>query len=159
MEISPDIRIPICIEHGSVFNFLHQVDSPKKQSKNRYFVVMNQDPKTDKILLLVTPTTQIEKRRKYIRDVGIDEETIVELAAKEYGGFSRDCVFDCNYLIEVSMSDLIKKIKESGSDHYQKMPGDIMKKLMNGVKKSPLVSDEQKRMIGCLPCPRCSRVL
>lgn len=66
MEIPPKVRIPLCIEQGSVFNFHIDFDGPGRQSKNRYFVAVNRNPKTDTILILLTSTTQIEKKKEFI---------------------------------------------------------------------------------------------
>lgn len=67
MEIPPKIRIPLCIEQGSVFNFFIDFGNPKRQSKNRYFVVLNSNPKTDITLIMVTSTTQIQKKKEFVR--------------------------------------------------------------------------------------------
>jgi len=147
MQIPPAIRIPICIEQGSVFNFFHDAQGAGRASKNRYFVVMNRNPKTDTVLLLVTPTTQSEKRLAFVRGRGISEKTIVNVLTTEYQPFSHDCVFDCNGLVEVKMSDLIARIEADGSDHYPKMPDTILSRLIHGVKESPMVSDEQKGVL------------
>jgi len=66
MEIPVKIRIALCIEQGAVFNFHMEVEGPKRQSKNRYFVVLNRNPKTDTALVLVTSTTQVAKRREFV---------------------------------------------------------------------------------------------
>ncbi len=147
MQIPPAIRIPICIEWGSVFNFFHDAKGAGRQSKNRYFVVMNRNPKTDAVILLVTSTSQIAKKRKYVRSAGFPEDTVVEVASAEYGPFSCDSAFNCNDLIEVKLSDLITKVASGGSADYPKMPDSIMKKLIRGVKESPMVSEESKRLL------------
>ena len=64
MDIPPKIRIPLCIEQGSVFNFFIEFDDSKRQSKNRYFVVLNRNPKTDTALIMITSTTQIQKKKE-----------------------------------------------------------------------------------------------
>jgi hypothetical protein len=147
MDIPSAIRIPICIEQGSVFNFLHEVQGVGRQSKNRYFVVMNRNPKTDTVLLLVTPTTQIEKKRSFVRLAGISNETIVEVTPAECQMLSHNSAFNCNDLIEVKLSDLVAKIENNGSDHFSKIPELIMKKLIYGVKESPMVSEDHKKLL------------
>lgn len=62
MDIPIKVRVPLSIEQGSVFNFFIDHHSPKRQSKNRYFVVMNKNPKTDTLVILVTSTTQAAKK-------------------------------------------------------------------------------------------------
>lgn len=147
IDIPPKVRIPLCIEQGSVFNFHIEFASPKRQSKNRYFVVLNRNPKTDTALVMVTSTTQIAKRREFIKRVGISEDTIVAVESAEYAVFRSESVFDCNDVFEVSMQDLIRRIEEDGSMNYPKIPGAILAKLIHGVKESPRVTEAHKRLL------------
>lgn len=147
MDIQPKVRIPLCIEQGSVFNFYIDFDGPKRQSKNRYFVVLNRNPKTDTVLIMLTSTTQIIKKREFIKRVGISEQTIVSVVPKEYSVFTSESAFNCNDVHEVSIIDLIRKIEENGSMNYPKMPNDILAKLIVGVTASPSVSQVIKNLL------------
>lgn len=147
MDIPPKIRIPLCIEQGSVFNFFIEFGDSKSQSKNRYFVILNRNPKTDTALIMVTSTTQIQKKRDFIRRAGINGKTIVEIKAKEYCVFSYDSAFNCNEVFEVRMEDLIRKIEEDGSMNYPKLPENILKLIIDGVNISPNVSPEVKSLL------------
>jgi hypothetical protein len=124
-----------------------EVDGPGRQSKNRYFVVLNRNPKTDTALILVTSTTQVAKRLEFIKRAGISEKTIVFVSDREYKVFTKESVFDCNEVIEVAMSDLIKKIEDNGSMNYPKIPDSILAKLIVGVNESPRVSEAFKKML------------
>src|SRR3989344_3354008 len=129
MDIPPKIRIPLCIEQGCVYNFRLEVDGPNRQSKNRYFVVLNRNPKTDTALILVTSTTQIVRRREFVQRARISEQTIVSVSPHEYPVFSSESAFNCNDVIEVSMDDLIRKVEDDGSMNYPKIPDSILAKL------------------------------
>ncbi len=147
MEIPPKIKIQLCIEQGSVYNFYIDFHDPKRQSKNRYFVVLNQNPKGDTVLIMITSTKQIEKKREFVKKLGISRNTIVEVRAGEYNVFTRDSAFDCNEVFEVKMTDLIRKIEENGSMNYPKIPSHILTKLISGVKASPRISQAIKNLI------------
>lgn len=147
MEIPPKIRIPLCIEQGSVFNFHIEFGDPKRESKNRYFVVLNQNPKTDIALIMITSTKQIDKKREFVKKSGISQGTLVEVKAKEHCIFTVDSVFNCNEVFEVKMSGLIRKIEENGSMNYPKISEEILARLIVAVKKSPLVSQVVKNLI------------
>jgi len=90
MDIPLKIRIPLCIEQGAVFNFRMEIDGPNRQSKNRYFVVLNRNPKTDTALVLVTSTTQVAKRKEFVQRAGITDQTIVSISPNEYPVFTRE---------------------------------------------------------------------
>ena len=147
IEIPPKIRIPLCIEQGAVFNFHMEVDGPKRQSKNRYFVVLNRNPKTDTALVLVTSTTQIAKRKEFVQRAGISEQTIVPVSPKEYPVFTSESAFNCNDVIEVSMDDLIRKVEDNGSMDYPKIPDSILAKLIVGINESPRISPAIKKLL------------
>jgi pyruvate dehydrogenase complex dehydrogenase (E1) component len=147
MEIPPKVKIPICIEQGSVFNFCMAFDGPGRQSKNRYFVVVNRNPKTDTILIMVTSTTQIAKKREFIKRSGISEKTVVQVSPKEYSVFNVESVFNCNDVYEVSMQDLIRKIEESGCMNYSKIPDNTLKKIIVGINESPNVPPAIKKLL------------
>lgn len=147
MEIAPKIRIPLCVEQGSVFNFSVDFGDSKRQSKNRYFVVLNRNPKTDTALIMVTSTTQIEKKREFVKRAGISDKTIVEIKAREYCIFTSDSAFNCNEVFEVNMSDLIRKIEENGSMNYSKLPDNILKQIIAGINESPKISQSIKDLM------------
>lgn len=137
----------MCIEQGCVYNFHMEVDGPGRQSKNRYFVVLNRNPKTDTALILVTSTTQVAKRLEFIKRAGISEKTIVFVSDREYKVFTKESVFDCNEVIEVDINNLIKKIENNGSMNYPKIPDSILAKLIVGINESPRVSEAFKKML------------
>ena len=147
MDIPVKIRIPLCIEQGAVFNFHMEVEGPKRQSKNRYFVVLNRNPKTDTALVLVTSTTQIAKRKEFVQRASISEQTIVSVSPKEYPVFTSESAFNCNDVIEVSMDDLIRKVEDNGSMNYPKIPDSILAKLIAGINESPRIAPAIKKLL------------
>lgn len=147
MDIPPKVRIPLCIEQGSVFNFRIDFDEPKRESKNRYFVVLNRNPKTDTVLIMVTSTTQIAKRLEFVKRAGISEQTIVSVGPKEYSVFTNESVFNCNDVFEVNIEDLVRKIEDDGSMNYPKISDSILAKLIIGVNESPRISADIKKLL------------
>jgi hypothetical protein len=147
MDIPIKIRIPLCIEQGCVFNFFLDFSDARRESKNRYFVVLNSNPKTDLLLVMVTSTKQIEKKYEFIKRARISETTLVKVAPKEYKVFTQESIFNCNDVIEIGIDDLIKKIEENGSMDYPKISKEVIAKLVKGVKDSPLVSEDIKELL------------
>ncbi len=147
MDIPVKVRVPLCIEQGSIFNFHMEVEGVNRQSKNRYFVVLNRNPKTDTALVLVTSTTQIEKRREFVKRAGISEKTIVAVSPEEYAVFTAESAFNCNDVIEVNMSELIRKVEDGGSMNYPKIPESILAKILAGVDQSPRVAPALKKLL------------
>jgi hypothetical protein len=147
MKIPPDIKIPLCIEQGSVFNFYIDFNDSRRESKNRFFIIMNRNPADAVILIMITPTTKIEKVKSFIERSKISPKTVVEVKSGEHCIFASDSAFNCNNIFSVKMDDLIKKIEENGSMNYPKMPASIIKRLIVGVKESPEVSPDIKDLL------------
>lgn len=147
MYIPIKVRVPLCIEQGSVFNFHIDFDGPGRKSGNRYFVVMNHHPRTDSVLVMITSTTQINKRKEFVKRAKISEKTIVIVSPKEYSVFSSESAFNCNDIHEVGMEDLIRKIEENGCMDYPKISDFILKKLIFGITESPVVTEEIKKLL------------
>lgn len=147
MSISPSIRIPLCIEKGSVFNFYIGFNDLRRDSKNRYFVVLNNNPKSDIVLVMLTPTTKIEKTKNLVKNWKISQKTIVEINLGDYRIFTKKCVFDCNSVYEIDTEKLINKIEKNGSMNYPKMSETIIRRLVIGIKKSPRVTSEIKKLL------------
>lgn len=108
---------------------------------------MNCDPKASKILLMLTSTTQIEKKKEFVRKSKISEKTIVAVSPKEYPVFTSESAFNCNDIIPVNKEDLMRKIDENGSMDYPRIPDSILKRLILGIKESPKITEEIKKLI------------
>ncbi len=147
MDIPTKVRVPLSIEQGSVFNFRIDFNELGRKSGNRYFVVMNRNPKTDKVLIMITSTTQIEKRIGFVRKAKISEKTIVIVSPKECFTFKTESAFNCNDVFEVNMEDLIRKIEDGGSMNYPKISDSILKKIIAGINESPVVTEEIKKLL------------
>ncbi|MEI6588277.1 MAG: hypothetical protein WCO05_05015 [Candidatus Moraniibacteriota bacterium] len=147
MDIPPKIRIPLCIEQGSVFNFQIDFDGAGREAKNRYFVVLNNNPKTDTALIMITSTSQVSKKKDFIKRARISEQTIVIVSPSEYCVFKQESAFNCNTVFEVKIDDLIRKIEENGSMNYPKISDNILAKLISGVNASPRVSLAIKKLL------------
>ncbi len=147
IDISSHIRIALGIEQGSVFNFFIDFNDNRRQSKNRYFVVLNRRPKTDTVLLLVTSTTQIAARLDFVRSAHISESTIVTVTTDEYPPFTKPSAFNCNDVFEVPIVDLVRKIEDGGSMNYPKMPPSVLQRIIDAVKISPRIPPSIKALL------------
>lgn len=96
---------------------------------------------------MVTSTTQIQKKREFVKRAGISDKTIVEIKAKEHCIFTSDSAFNCNDIFEVNMSDLVRKIEKNGSMNYPKLPDNILKRIVAGINESPKISQSIKDLM------------
>lgn len=147
MDIPPKIKIPICIEQGSMFSFIHEPEGKGRETKHRYFIVINKEPKTDIVLLMLTPTSKVDKKRTWLENLNIDMSTLVIVQPSEYQVFTKETAFDCNEIIETSLLELIEKIEDAGCMDYIKVPQTIINRLIIGIRRSPMIEPYVKAMV------------
>lgn len=143
VDIPPEIQIKSTLQPGSVFYFEEEtLTSPEPH----FFVVLNNDPQTDLLLLLVFSSSQTPKVKA--RNVHNNpNQTLVEVSPAEYTAFSKDSIFDCNTVRIKSVNELVQKLKDGKLKLKPAISSTILAKLRAGVKASPAVPDAQKRIL------------
>jgi hypothetical protein len=129
------------IQPGSVYYFY---DSNLTSSDPHYFIILNKNPLTDRILLLVCSSSQLQavRKRRALRP-----ETVVEISPLEYSDFTRDSIVDCNTVFEKSTGELQRKY-DSRQLRVQAVIGpDILEKLRDAVLESDMVDGEVQDML------------
>ena len=112
-----------------------------------YFVVLNQNPLGSKILLLLVASSQVEKAQKRISRKNLPPESLVVIDEAEYDDFSKDSCIDCNKLFNKSLEELCEQWRKKEVRAHKDLPRDLIERLMEGVKASPLISEEDKVLI------------
>lgn len=145
MDIPSSIRILATIKAGSVYYFEEEELS---SDEPHYFVVLNQNPRTEEFLILVCASSQIEKRRQIMQRLGFPPETLVFVSPSEYPIFSKDTVIDCNRVFEKTSQTLIEKLDQNKLKVCTEiMPNTILQKLIKGILASTQISEKIKRML------------
>lgn len=149
MEIKPKVRIPICIEQGSVY--LYKLEAVNKDGSpykgDRFFIVLNVNPKTDDILVLVTITKKIDNSINFAKRTGEDGSTIVPISPADFSQLNVESVVNCNRVYDITMEELITKVEDGGKVFSQKLPRTVISALVSGVLKSNQVQQEFKEML------------
>ena len=149
MYIPPKILITTCIEQGSIYHYNVELINRdgSKYKGDRFFIVLNVNPKTDQVLILVTPTTKIANQQEYIKRVGEDSDTLVTILPSDFRKLSTESVVNCNSVHEKTLSALIESIEEGGKTFFDKLPRNVVDSLVRGVLKSKQVSNEHKELL------------
>lgn len=141
----PKIHILATVKTGSVYYFEEERLS---SSEPHYFIVVNKSPKSDEVLLLVCASSQVEKRKNAIKKLNFAEETLVLVSPKECPCFTKDTAIDCNTVLEKTSQSVIEKLSNGKLRVCpDEIPGDIVKKLVNGVLISNQVSEDIKALV------------
>lgn len=141
MALLPRVDIRATIQAGSVYYF-H--DSNLTSPDPHYFIVINKNPQTDRVLLLVCSSSQLQtvRRRRALRP-----ETIVEISPREYPDFTRDSIVDCNTVFERSIQELQLKYDSGQLRVKTVMSPDTLEKLRDAVLESDMVDGEVQDML------------
>ena len=83
MKIPSEIAIKSILKPGSVFYFTE--DSFQSQAPH-FFVILNKDPISENLLLMVNATSNVSERKNWVTKVGLPSETLVEADSEK-------CVF------------------------------------------------------------------
>lgn len=141
MAQPPRFDIRATIQPGAVYYF-H--DSIFTSHDPHYFIVLNKNPQSDRILLLVCSSSQLQAVRKR-RAMRL--ETVVEISPREYPDFTRDSIVDCNTVFEKSIRELQHKYDSRELRVQAVISPDILEKLRDAVLESDMVDGEVQDML------------
>ena len=106
------------------------------------------DPKNGTDIVMVIATSQIEKKKEFVRARNLPLETLVEVSKNDYIHFTKDTIFDCNSVHIKTVDELINKLIKNNLQTFRETISErILRKILIGVKKSPLVKRSYKKLI------------
>lgn len=135
-------ELRLTLRAGTVYYFVHRETT---STEPHYFIILNRNPSQDTLLLLTIASSQIERVSR--RRQNVPPQTLVRIAAVDYRPFSKDSIVDCNRVFELGRGELIAKHQSGEIRHHEDLPSPILAKIVAGVLASPLVPEEQKRLI------------
>jgi hypothetical protein len=142
IDIPPEVALKSSIKPGSVYYF-HDSDLTSDQYHN--FIVINVDPLSDEILLLVVASSQIDKVKWRTRS--LPKQSVVEISPQKYPGFTCKSIVDCNEVFYKDIGLLIQKLSDGQLFFKTEMDASLVQRLRNGVVSSPLVDGRTKSML------------
>ena len=142
VDIPSKIQIRSTIKPGSVYYFPEETFSSPDA---HYFIVLNTKPLTDTILILVWARSNISKVRK--RRHMCPEETLIKITPRQYSGFSKKSIIDCNRVIEKTIEQLVEKLSEGKLRMKPEMDIALVNRLKKGVMRSTLIEQRIKIML------------
>ena len=138
------MELRLGLRAGSVFYFQSRELSPHEP---HFFVVVNREPVTSRLLLLTIVSSKVEKVRLRNRE---RLERVVEITPQEYDDFKLLSAVDCNVVLTVlekSLSELVGLVKRKEVRYHKDLPPPIFAKIKTAILASPLVADEFKRLL------------
>lgn len=140
MSLNP---IDVCMRQGAVFRMRYAFDAEKP--KYRYFIVMNQSPTTDPIILLLSPTTQLEKKdRLYAKS---DFTPLVWMHPNDYPELETLCVVDCRASRKFDRAELLEMMGKKGFVFLKPLPDFLLQRIIDVMVHDRTIPNSVKRII------------
>jgi len=146
IDIPPDVTLKASIRPGSVYFF--RQDSFSSEYRH-YFVVLNADPSSDRVILLVCASSQLAKAKA--RRENCPPETLVLVSHEQYTVFPYPSLFDCNFVLEQSLDKLTQKLRANELDIMPEIDMQIVGQLRRRVLASREVAGRIKAMLRIPP--------
>jgi hypothetical protein len=148
MEFTIDQQLAGFIQTGSLIRF--EPGTVFGTTNAHMGVVINANPRTQKVIVVVCATSQVQRVQNYANRVGLSPYTIAVLPANAHSHFSKDTAFNCNDT-EVITYDIIKAWHTAGQIEVVTKDGVLPEGILNdiraGVIISDLVEDSTKEML------------
>ena len=149
MDIPAKALVNICIEQGMVCHY--KLDSNNQDGThyvgNRFLIVLNVNPKTDTVLVLVTITSKIDSIERFIKVRSESPDTIVRISPTDFPRLSEESAVNCNRTYETSLSELTQKIDDGGSVFFERLPRSVVSAIVSGVLMSNQVEAGHKKLL------------
>lgn len=133
------IRQSIIVPGGA---FQAKYEFRQEGEKVRYFFILNQSPRDDAELVVVTATTQVERRRRHR-----PQEVLVSITPADYEPLSKRSVVDCESAQTWPQSQLIERIAQREIRPLEPLPDEIMQKIHKAVAVAKTLSPHVKRLV------------
>jgi hypothetical protein len=133
--------LKLTLRAGSVYYFQERkLTSPEPH----YFIVVNQEPFSRQLLVLTVVSSKVDNVKRLRQGL---PGTLVEIGPKDYDELKVPSVVDCNVVFNKALSELAEKIQRKEVVYKKDLPPDILNAIRLGIKASPLVEDEIKRLL------------
>ena len=138
-----DLKLRLSLREGTVYYFAHHtLSSPEPH----YFIVVNSDPLTQKVLLLAVVTSQIDKVKLRHRAC---PETLVEMGPQDFSVLTKPSIVNCNDLKEIPLADFYARFVATKIRYFDKdLPAALKKALSKAIHASAVLTAEQKAHVG-----------
>ena len=134
-------EIRLTLRAGSVYYF---VDRSLTSPEPHYFVVANSKPLEQELVLLGVVTSNVTWIKRMRRSL---PGTTVEIDPSQYDELNLPSVVDCNDVKLRTLAELVEKTQRKEVRHHKDIPKDLLAAIQAGIKASPIVDNDKKKLI------------
>ena len=139
MDLPEHLKLQGILTQGGAFKAQLSIN-PKKE---RYYFVLNVDPKTDTVLVLVTSTTDFFPHKSC---AGADDVHI-NLSVQDYTELSANCLICCDRPRKMPKATLERELKTQKYTLLKPLPKPVLDRILVGIEKSPVVTSDIKELV------------
>jgi hypothetical protein len=108
----------IMLRQGAIFRMTHEFGG--EGEKYRFFIVLNHDPQSDKIIVLATTTTQRAKLERLYRKE--KQSPLVYIHPNECEAVTEFCVINCKSPISMGKDELLSNFRVKRHEFVGRLP-------------------------------------
>ncbi len=142
-EVPWELRLTL--RPGSVYYFTERALT---SAEPHFFIVVNRDPVGSEVLLLTVITSQVEKVKRFRRDL---PGTLVELDPGLYDELRKPSVVDGNSIFTKSLDEFVDLFSRKEIRHHKDIPASLLADIQSAILESPLVTPDEKARITANP--------
>lgn len=139
----PEWVLKAILKQGGAFKASHEFRD--EGQKERYFFVANRSPASDELIVLLTPTTQIDKRRRHHRERA--DLVLVAVGPSDYVDIARPSVIDCESPIRWPRATFEAQALAGKYKPLPALPTAIFVRILAAISESRTLSLMEKRLI------------
>jgi hypothetical protein len=139
MDLPPNLKFKGVLRQGAAFKAQLSINP----NKVRFYFVLNVNPQTDTVLVLVTSTTDFWRHEAC--EGG--DEVHINLSPSDYDELTANCLVCCNLPQKILKSKLEKELAGRKYILLKLLPAKLLSDILNGIEKSPVVSSDIKELI------------
>lgn len=137
-----DLKLRLTLREGSVYYF---PDRSLTSAESHYFIVVNRDPLSQRLLLVAVTTTKVGDVKQRRANC---PETLVEFAPDSSNVFTKHCIADCNDLKQIALGDFNERFVRKAIEYFDKdLPIALRRALRRAIHASDILSNELKALV------------
>ena len=140
MTMIPDEQM---LRQGAIFRKMHQFQN--EGEKYRFFIVMNFDPKSDKVIILTTTTTQYQSLERRYKNA--THSPLVYFHPNECSVFTRFCVINCMDLKVEGKDELLSTLETTQHEFVGMIPENKLQEILDYVIQAQDIPPSKKSLI------------
>jgi len=138
--------IKLTLKPGAVYKYPDE-EALNKNQEPHYFILINNTPTTDKILLFVCISSKVDKAKKRAARRGQKQDTLVEFNKNDYDFLTDNSIIDCNNIAKRDREWIIEKASEEKFEIEKEIDEKTLKQIQEAFVKSKNHDKAIKRII------------